>query len=141
MTFNQSFILEKLNQIIGHLEETKKFFRFSDREILADLEKLHIAERLFQLIVDDMLDINQHFIKELNFDTSDDYQGTFYILGDNNILPKNFAFKIAPTTGVRNILVHGYETLDKKLFIKNFKDNYSDFEQYVKLIEKYLKGG
>ncbi|MEK7664734.1 MAG: DUF86 domain-containing protein [Patescibacteria group bacterium] len=139
MTFQESYILEKLSQIAEKIKEVKKFFRFSEEEILADSEKLHVAERLFQLIVDDILDINQHFIKELNFDISEDLQGTFYILGENSVLPKDFAFKIAPVTGVRNILVHQYEKLDEKLFIHTLIKNYSDFEKYIKFILEYLK--
>ncbi|NQS99985.1 MAG: DUF86 domain-containing protein, partial [Candidatus Omnitrophica bacterium] len=54
------------------------------------------------------------------------------------ILPEDFATKIAPVVAVRNRIVHGYETLDKKLFIKNLRKNHSDFSKYTKLIEKYL---
>jgi len=54
-------------------------------------------------------------------------------------LPEKFAFKIAPVVAVRNRIVHGYESLDQALFIKNLRNNYSDFEKYIKLIEKYLE--
>lgn len=139
MTFQKAFVFQKLEEIFGYLDETKDFLKFSDEEILADSGKLHIAERLLQLIVDIMIDINQHFIKELNLKIPEDFQGTFYILGENKILPMKFAQKIAPVVGLRNRIVHRYDTLDKPLFVSTFRKNYSDFETYLKLISDYLK--
>ena len=139
MVFKEMFIREKLSAIDGHLDEVKHLFRFLPEEILKDSEKLHIAERLFQLIVDLMLDINQHFIKELKLKPSEDLQGTFTILGNSGVLPKEFALKIAPMVGLRNRLVHRYEELKPKLFVNEFYKKYSDFEKYIKLISEYLK--
>jgi len=139
MTFQKAFVYQKLEEIISYLKEIKDFLKSSDREILVDSGKLHIAERLLQLVVDIMIDINQHFIRELNLKISEDFQGTFYILGEKKILPKNFAQKIAPVVGLRNRIVHRYDTLDKKLFIKTFRKNYPDFEKYIKLINRYLE--
>ena len=127
MTFDELFIRKKIQDIKKYLKETEEFLKFSVEEILDDTGRMHIAERIFQLIVDAVLDINQHIIKEKDLKFSDDLQGTFYILGENNVLPNKFASKIAPMVGVRNRIVHGYESLNKKLFITNFKKNYSDF--------------
>lgn len=139
MVFQKAFVLEKLEEIFKNLEEAKALFNFSNKEILKDYLKYHTAERLLQLIVDLMLDINYHFIKELNLEISEDLQGTFYILGENKTLPKDFTRKIAPVVGLRNRIVHRYDTLDKELFIKTFRKNYSDIEKYLKLISRELK--
>lgn len=139
MTFEKAFVLKKIEEIFGYLNETEDLFKFSDKEILSDSGKMHIAERLLQLIVDEMIDINQHFIKELNLKISEDFQGTFYILGENKILPIDFAQKIAPVVGLRNRVVHRYETLDTRLFISIFRKNLDDFKIYVKIINDYLK--
>jgi len=139
MTFQKGVVNEKLNRISGYLDEAKNLFRFSTKEILADSEKLHIAERLFQLIVDEIIDINQHFIKELGFDLSNDLEGTFHIMGENNILSQDFVLKISPVVGLRNRLVHRYEKLDPKIFIESFQKEYSDFEKYIKFILGYLE--
>jgi uncharacterized protein YutE (UPF0331/DUF86 family) len=139
MTFEKAFVLKKIEEIIGYLNETEDLLKFSDKEILSDSGKMHIAERLLQLIVDEMIDINQHFIKELDLKVSEDFQGTFYILGENKILPSDFAQKIAPVVGLRNRVVHRYETLDIKLFISIFRKNLDDFKTYIKIINDYLK--
>jgi len=140
MTFDQLFVAKKIKDIDGYAQEVKKdVLGFSDKEILGDSGRIHIAERLVQLIVDAMIDINQHIIKEKNLDVIDDFQGTFKVLADNNILPEEFALKIAPVVGIRNRIVHGYEKLDKNLFITNLRKNYSDFGKYASYISEHIK--
>ena len=139
MTFQKIFVIQKLEGISQYLKEVKALLEFQDKEILADSGKLHIAERLLQLIVDTMIDINQHFIKELDLPLSEDFQSTFYILAENNILPADFAKKIAPVVGLRNRVIHRYETLDNALFISSFRKEYADFQEYIKLITTHLE--
>lgn len=138
MTFDKNFVVQKIDIFFGYLMELEELLKFSNEEILKDSGKIHIAERLLQLIVDNIIDINQHFIKELNLKISDDFQGTFYILGENKIIPEEFASKIAPVVGLRNRVVHQYEKVDKKLFIAKLRDNFSDFKVYIKFINEYL---
>jgi len=139
MTFEQAFIYKKIEDIERYLKEVKDLFKFSDKNILSDFIKSHAQERLFQLIVDAIIDINQHIIKELELTKEpEDPQSAFYTLGENKILPEKFAFKIAPIVAVRNRIVHGYESLDKNLFAKNLRENYPDFGKYIKFITEYL---
>ena len=139
MVFSEILVNKKINKIKGYLKEVIPFLKFSVEEILEDVAKLRVLERNFQLIVDEIIDINQHFIKELGLDISDDLEGTFHVLGENNILPKDFVLKIAPTVGLRNRLVHRYEEIDPRIFIESFQKDYSDFEQYIKFITDYLE--
>lgn len=140
MSFEKLFVLKKLNQLQDYIDELKDLLdKNSNKAILSNSGKMHIAARLLQLISDIMVDINQHFIKELNLKMVEDFQSTFYTLGDNNILQKKFAIKIAPVVGIRNRLVHRYEELDKKIFVEKLRDNYKDFYKYIKLINKYIK--
>lgn len=139
MTFSKAFVLEKLTEIEKYQNELKQLLDFSDEEILNDSGKMHIAERLLQLIVDTTLDINQHFIKELGLEPAEDFQSTFYILGKHNVIPNDFAVKIAPVVGLWNRVVHRYDTLNKDLFVKTLREDYKDFDLYGKLIQKHLE--
>lgn len=139
MTFSKSFVLEKLAEIEKYYQELIELLNLTDDEIINQSGRIHIAERLLQLIVDTTLDINQHFIKELNLEEANDFQSTFYILGRSNVLDKDFADKIAPVVGLRNRVVHRYESLNKELFLKSLRENYYDFGEYIKQISNYLK--
>lgn len=141
MTFDELFIRTKMKALKGYIKEIKGFLEYSDAEIFEDSGRIHIGERVFQLAVDAVIDINQHIMKELELKGAEDPQGAFYILGEKKILPKKFAFKIAPIVAVRNRIVHGYESLDQSLFTKNLRANYSDFEKYINHIGKFLESG
>src|SRR3990167_1099385 len=132
MTFNGLFVYKKLNKI-------EEYLKFTDKEIFDDSMKMHIGERLFQLIIDEILDINQHFIGELDLKLTEDFQGTFDALADNKIISKEFSNKISGVVNLRNIIVHDYEKFDKKLFLKDLRKNYSDFKKYIKFIVKFLE--
>lgn len=138
MPLSKTFVLNKLNVLKNYLAELENLLNFSDEEILKDSLKLHTAERLFQLAVDDILDINYHFIRELKLKIEDDLQSTFYALSNIKIFLEEFAKKIAPSVGQRNIIVHGYEKLDKDLFMKNLRNGFNDFHEYKKYIKEYL---
>ncbi len=141
MTIQKNFIIKKIEQAKNYLVEARELFRLTDLEILNSSSNLHIAERLLQLIVDTILDINNHIIKELGLDTADDFQGTFEILSDNSILEKEFAKKIGQVVGLRNRIVHRYETVDNKKFVEDFRKHNSDFDEYFKFIITYLGKG
>lgn len=136
---DKNLVKEKIRNIQEYLNEIKHLFVLDTKEIVFNVEKLRTMERNFQLIVDEILDINIHLIKELDLSSPDDFQSTFGILGEKGILPDDFAQKIAPIAGMRNRIVHGYEKLDRELFINTFKNNRSDFDKYIKLIQDYLK--
>ena len=135
---DQQFIEKKLDNVLKYREELEPLFKFSDEEIKKDNLKLRTVERLIQLIADEMVDINSYLIKKLNFPVPDDFQSTFYVLANNNILVKDFANKIAPIIGLRNRLVHRYEKVDMDLLLKMAREGKSDFKIYAKQSSDFL---
>lgn len=137
--FNKDLIKTKIRNIQEYLMELEQILPLPKAEIVLNIEKLRTLERNFQLIVDAMLDINIHLIRELELSSPDDLKSTFIILAERKILPLDFAEKIAPVVGLRNILVHGYEKVSRDLFVESFKKNKQDFNQYLHLINSFLE--
>ena len=108
-------------------------------EVKKDFIRFYALERVFQLIVDEVIDINNHIIRSQDFGAPDNFQSTFTILAENEVLPEEFAEKIAPVVGLRNRLVHRYEKIDKKLFLEMAIKEKEDFKEYVKFIKSYLR--
>lgn len=141
---NNLFVRNKLEYIKQYYRELEGALeKYPIKDYIKDTFQLHAYERIFQLIVDEMLDINTHIIAKKDLEKPRDYQGTFAILGRAEILPDDFAFKIAPVVGLRNIIVHRYEhryeKLNPELFLKYIYKEREDFLKYMKLIEKYLE--
>jgi len=135
---NKTLVLEKLNKIKEYLKEIEEIINLKTQEILKDFRNIKTLERNFQLIVDEMLDINLHLISELKLKVPSDFQSSFLIIASSKILPLKFAQKIAPVVGLRNKLVHRYEEIDKTFFIKQLKKERKDFIKYINYINRYL---
>ena len=134
---DKDLVHRKLEDIITFMEELEKMLRFSDHEIERDFFKHRTAERLLQLIVDTMIDINLHLIRAERLVVPDDFQSSFKILAKQSILPMEFAEKIAPIVGLRNRVIHRYAEIDMKRFLSELRNEYRDFSEYVALIKKY----
>jgi uncharacterized protein YutE (UPF0331/DUF86 family) len=109
------------------------------KEVIEDNLKIRAVERLFQLIVDTAVDINTHIISESDFKIPDDYQSTFIILAENKILPMDFALKIAPSVGLRNLVVHKYGKVNIKRMVDDIKNEIGQYLDYLKHIQRFLE--
>lgn len=57
------FVETKLSYIQAYFEELEDILVYPDKEIQKDFLKLRALERIFQLIVDEMIDINNHIVR------------------------------------------------------------------------------
>jgi uncharacterized protein YutE (UPF0331/DUF86 family) len=139
MSLSEVFITEKIALLSEYIQKAKEIFGAnSDQEILAS-DAVYVLERMFQLAVEIVVDINNYLIKELELKPAEDFQGTFEKLAGKNILPKNFAQKMAPIVGLRNKIVHVYEKVDRASFVEDFRKNIGDFDVYASHILGYIK--
>lgn len=137
---DKSLVDKKLKELGSYIREMEGIIKLNEKEILEDYTKLRALERIFQLIVDEMIHLNLHFISRLHFKTPDSFQSSFLIIArEGEILPQEFANKIAPVVGLRNRLIHRYEEIDPKFFFEQVKKEYKDFIDYIKYINKYLE--
>jgi len=136
---NKILVNSKISLIKNYIKEIEGIiFNLGIKEILADYTKLRTLERNFQLVVDEMIDINLYLIKENELAVPSDFQGSFEVLSEAKILPLDFAIRVAPVVGLRNRLVHRYEEIDRKFFIEQVKKDHKDFIKYIKLITDYI---
>lgn len=136
---DKTFIETKIRLIKDYFEEIRDIIKLDKEEILRDVRNLRTLERIFQLIVDETIDINLHLIREMDLKSPDDFQSSFEILAEGKILPYDFAIKIAPVVGLRNKLVHRYEKVNRDFFIEQVKREYEDFIKFIEYIRDYLR--
>jgi uncharacterized protein YutE (UPF0331/DUF86 family) len=136
---DRRFIETKLSYIQAYYQELESVLGYSDQEIKGDILKLRALERIVQLIVDEITDINNHIIRYAQLRVPEDFQSAFLILAENKILPEGFARRMAPVVGLRNRLVHRYEKVDIEILLETVRNSKDDFKQYVKHILEYLR--
>ena len=136
---NKDLVINKMADTQKYLEELMPILRHDSREIIDDNLKLRSVERLFQLIVDTTIDINMYIITESDISVPDDYQSTFMVMGEHNILPMDFAQAIAPSVGLRNLIVHKYGKVDIGRMIDDVKNNIGQYKDYLRHISEFVK--
>ena len=136
---NKDLVINKMADTQKYLEELMPILRHDSREIIDDNLKLRSVERLFQLIVDTTIDINTYIITESDVSVPDDYQSTFMVMGEHNILPMDFAQAIAPSVGLRNLIVHKYGKVDIGRMIDDVKNNIGQYKDYLRHISEFVK--
>ena len=135
---DKKLVNRKLENITQYLKELEPIAKSSFKEFLSDYYKLHTAERLLQLIVDTAYDINAHLIGEAGQPLPDDYYTSFTKLSRLKVLPQKFSLRIAGSTGLRNRLVHEYETIDFERVFKSLPFLLKNYKRYIVLIAKYI---
>lgn len=130
--------IAKLKEYIGLLQRLKKYGRDKFKK---DPFIHGNAERYLQLAIQCMLDIGNHIISDQNLGEVNEYRDVFIIMGENGILPKDFANRISSMAGFRNILVHEYLELNLDQVYENLQENLDDFKKFMVYLKDYLGEG
>jgi len=91
-----------------------------------------------QLIVESATDINNMILKKKGKGPSRDYYNSFIDLAENNVIDMDLAVKIAPSTGLRNILVHEYQIIDDEIVYNSISNIKKYYLEYIDILSKYL---
>jgi uncharacterized protein YutE (UPF0331/DUF86 family) len=143
MPLDKDFVIRKIKLIQEELAHLEKFSQYSFEEVASDYEKTATVERFLERIITRAIDINQHIISELGkgTETIRGYGDTFLALSDLGIYPKDFAEEIALSAGLRNRLVHEYDTVDQEIVYKSVSEALEQYASYSAYILKFIEKG
>lgn len=136
----RDLIYQKLSILQDYYRELQSLEYITFEEYTGNNINKRAVERLIQLIVEVATDINNILLKILRQKTAPDYFSTFIELAHLKVLDEDFARLIAPSTGLRNIIVHEYQIIDDKIVYNAIKTTLQFYLQYMKYINNYLKG-
>ncbi len=122
-----------------YTKELKPLLDYSFEEYVGNYFIKRTGERLIQLIVENMVDINSVIISQKNLPPPKDYYSSFERLGTISALPLDFAGGLAPCTGMRNRLVHEYDRIDDRIVFDSIPKLLEMVDQYIAFIHQYLE--
>jgi uncharacterized protein YutE (UPF0331/DUF86 family) len=128
--------LKRLEKALQILQQTGKvsFDELTGNDLL-----LSAVERNFQAAIECVLDIGNHMIAEQGFETPDDNEDIIRILGEEGVIPSEFAGGMKGMAGFRNILVHEYTDIDYEVLYHYLVNRLDDFRTFAKHISDYLE--
>ena len=126
--------LDELNERLARLEPLRGKKR---EEFDADPYLRDIVERNLEISVQCCIDICHRIIVLGNARKPIDYYEAILMMGDLGVLSADFARRLAPLAGFRNILIHEYLGIDWDHVYKNLQ-NLNDLNLFAEEIRHWL---
>ena len=120
-------LARKLAVLERYLEDLRPHHGKSVEEVQRDPYEI---ERLLELVVQVAVDIVSHDLAERGT-TPVSYRDAFLRAADAGILPEALAARLADAAGLRNILVHMYETIDYEIVAASVSPALEDFGAFL----------
>ena len=139
---DKEFLKEKLNLITRDLERLKIFSDFTINQMAEDFIKYAALKNILMEIIGRAIDINEHLVSEMaqpDMEVPKTYRETFLLLGDLNILQRDFAGEISKSAGLRNAIVHEYNNLDENIIYKTVCEAINQYAKYCNYIFKFIE--
>jgi len=130
--------LENFKEYSNYLYQLQKEVK-NEKAFLADFHLFGNTERYLQLSIQAVIDVAHLIIIDLGLKRPEDNYEAISILFDNKIISEGLSEKLTKMIGLRNILVHEYGKIDRKIIYKILQEGLKDLEDFKKQIIKFLK--
>ncbi len=129
---------KQLTVIIENLKALGPIEAMTLKQYANDVYKRKATERLLQELIEAAIDINTHIIVQTHNTIVDNYYESFIKMGDINVIPVALAKELAPSAGLRNILVHEYDALNHSIVLEAVKVAGNIYPQYINSVEDFI---
>ncbi len=136
---DKEIMQEKLSALQSYYRELTELQHITYEEYCSSNLYRRTVERLLQLIVETATDINNMVLKMLGKETPTDYYSSFIKMAECNVFPMEFALEIAPSTGMRNIIVHEYQKIDDRLVHASIRETLQYYLRYLEYLDNFLE--
>lgn len=135
---NPDVIKERLREIDENLKILAELKELDKEKFKSDPKIFKLAEHCLQISIQALLDICQYIIASNNWRRPRDNREVIGIIAANNIIPQDFAKRILPMAGLRNLLIHEYFEINLDKIYQHLQ-KIDDFRTFQRHIIKYLE--
>jgi len=132
-------VQDLLQTLSEYTEDLRTYQQLSHDEIVTDRHYQSMIRYALQTAIQYVIDIANHLLVGGDLEQPADSRSAILGLGRNDILPQDFAQKIAGMSGLRNVIVHRYMTVNHALIYQFLQTSVGDFETFSKHIVAYLQ--
>jgi len=121
-------IRKRLGKLDEYLAILHRLRGYTFEEFVADPEHYGSAERFLQLAIEALIDLGNHVIADLRLGTVDWYSDIPRLLCEAGYINPETRENWIRMIGFRNVLVHDYLEVDRKLVYEVMQEHLEDFE-------------
>ena len=96
------------------------------------------VERILEQLVELAVGINLHLSGALGVSAGDSYRDSFHAAAEAGVIPHGLAAELAPSAGLRNILVHDYLDVDLDLVADAIPEAADQYDRYRQSVARWL---
>lgn len=131
---------QALLQTLSEYTEDLRAYQQLDRdEVVADRNYQSMIRYALQTAIQCVIDIANHLLIGGDLEQPADSRSAILGLGRHGILPQNFAQELAGMSGLRNVIVPRYVTVDDELIYQFLQRCVTDFETFSQHTVAYLQ--
>jgi len=131
-------IRKRLNKLDEYLSILYRLRAYTLPDFLADPEHYGSAERFLQLAIETITDIGNHVIADLGLGVVNWYSDIPSILAERGHIDAAQKEKWVRMIGFRNILVHEYLEVDRKIVYDVLQHGLNDLEEIKQALALFL---
>jgi uncharacterized protein YutE (UPF0331/DUF86 family) len=131
-------IRKRINKLDEYLEVLKNLQRYSYDEFISDPERYGSAERFLHLAIEAITDMGNHIIADDALGIVNWYSDIPDIFAGKGYIDDDLKEKWIQMIGFRNVLVHEYIEIDRKLVYDVLKNKSADLKQLKEVFIRFL---
>ena len=128
--------IHRIRECVGFLTKIGEIT--NENSFLKDPFLAGSAERYLQVAIQAVLDICNHIVADLGLEAPSEYRQVPAILAKHKLLPTRLSARLESMMGLRNILVHEYLKVDRRLVYQIIQNDLGDFATFIKAVGKFL---
>ena len=128
-----------LQTLSEYTEDLRTYHQLSHDEVVADRNYQSMIRYALQTAIQCVIDIANHLLIGGDLEQPSDSRSAMLGLGRHSILSQNFAQELAGMSGLRNVIVNRYMTVDDELIYQFLQRCVTDLETFRQHIVDYLQ--
>lgn len=136
--FNPERIRKMVSSMRLAVRQLFELSQLDEKDFLNDVHKITSAKYNFIIGIEAAIDIGNHIISQNGFRAPEDYADTFSVLGEYEVVDKEFVKELRKMAGFRNRLVHIYWEVDDKQIYQIMQSNLKDFKIFLNHVSSFL---
>ncbi len=138
MVIKSEVIRKRLNKLDEYLQILYGLQKYTLEEFLSNPEHYASVERFLHMAIESTIDIGGHIVSGLGLGEVNWYSDIAALMEEKGYISVELREKWIRIVGFRNILVHQYIEVDRKIVYDVLQNKLSDLEELKKIFVSFL---
>jgi uncharacterized protein YutE (UPF0331/DUF86 family) len=130
---------QMLSNVRAYVRVLKKLARLSEKDFLADPDKVGNAKYHFVISIECCIDVANHIIASEDLPFPKDNADSFSVLVDEGVLEEELREPLQAMARFRNRLVHIYWDIEDRRVYQYLRESLSDFDRFTRAVSDRFK--